>query len=190
MPRIALLVLVAVVVALAVIATLPGRGRSVPPGIITLSSAVVTLYPEADPQATWVFQAPLVEYDPDKHETTLLHIGDGRRLVNGTTDFTLASDRIVIDNQDDLRGEHIRAHLIAENADLDMVAKGNREVLIDQRQGRFEVPRVTLTSEEGRSVFEDMRISFDLTQFEAGGPGTVGYGEFTVRSPGDAKETP
>lgn len=37
----------------------------------------------------------------------------------------------------------------------------------------------------GESVFEDMRISFDFTDFEAGGPGTVGYSEFIVRSSDD-----
>lgn len=189
MPRIALLALVVVVVALAVIALLPERDRRVPPSTITLSDADVALYPEADPSAIWTFRAPEVEYDPDTRETTLLHLSDGRRSVDGATDFTLASDRIVIDNQDDLRGERIQAHLIQEDADLDMVSKGGREVLIDQRSGRFEVPRVTLSSPEGRSVFEDMKISFDLTEFEAGGPGTVGYGEFKVASPG-AKEQP
>jgi hypothetical protein len=45
---------------------------------------------------------------------------------------------------------------------------------------------VSVSGEDlGRSVFEDMRIGFDFTTFEAGGPGTVGYGEFKVRSPGE-----
>jgi len=186
-------VLVVVIAALAVVALLPQRERQLPSSMLSLSTTHVTLYPQADPRAVWTFAAPEVEYDPDRRETTLLDLSDGRRVVDGSTDFTLTSDRIVIDNQDNLRGDHIRAHLIREDADLDMVAKGGREVLIDQRRGRFEVPRVTLSSAEGSSVFEDMRISFDLTEFEAGGPGTVGYSEFKVASPAGApipKEQP
>lgn len=183
--RFALLALVVVVVALVVVSRLPERDRAVPDATIDLSDAQVTLYPQADPTAVWTFAAPEVRYDPEHQETTLLRLSDGRREVAGSTDFTLASDRIVIDGNDNLRGDHIQAHLVNEDVDLDMVAKGDREVLINQSTGRFEVPRVTVSGEDlGRSVFEDMRIGFDFTTFEAGGPGTVGYGEFKVSSPG------
>ena len=61
------------------------------------------------------------------------------------------------------------------------VARGGRQVLIDQRSGRFEVPRAIVSGPDlGESVFEDMRISFDFTDFESGGPGTVGYAQFMV----------
>ncbi len=186
MLRIALVVLVVVVALLLVVSLLPQRSRALPDATIDLNSVRVALYPQADAQAVWTFDAPQVRYDPDSQETTLLRLSDGRREVRGETDFTLASDRIVIDGNDNLRGDHIQAHLVAEDVDLDMVAKGDREVLINQSTGRFEVPRVTVSGEDlGRSVFEDMRIGFDFTTFEAGGPGTVGYGEFKVRSPGE-----
>ncbi len=189
MLRIALLVLLVVVAALVVIARLPQRQRALPDATFGLTEAQVTLYPQADPEAVWTFVSPSVTYDPDSSETTLFDIRDGRRDVDGTTDFTLASDRIVIDRNDDLRGDSISAHLVNEDVDLAMVRRGERQVLINQSSALFEVPRVTITdSTNTRSVFEDMRISFDFTTFEAGGPGTVGYGQFAVRSPTDAPE--
>lgn len=185
MPRLALLALALVLVALLVIALLPQHRAAVPDATIDLHDASVTLYPSADPQAVWAFEAPDVTYDPATQDTTLLDITDGRRMVDGKTDFTLASDRVVIDANDDLHGQHIQAHLVSDDVDLDMVGRNGRQVLIDQRHGQFQVPRVTVTDpESNKAVFEDMRIGFDFTTFEAGGPGTVGYGTFVVGSPG------
>ncbi len=185
MPKVALLALVAVIVALVVLALLPQHPRAVPNATIALHDATVALYPQADPKAVWSFKAPDVQYDPDKQDTTLRDIQDGRRVVNGKTDFTLASNRIVIDSNDNLHGEHIQAHLVSEDVNLDMVGAHGRQVLINQRSGKFEVPRVTVTDPDKNTiVFEDMRIGFDFTTFQAGGPGTVGYGEFVVSSPG------
>lgn len=188
--RVALVVLAVVVVGLLVISRLPQRQRAVPDANIALSDARVMLYPQADPEAVWTFAAPTVTYDPDASETTLLRISDGRREVRDVTDFTLTSDRIVIDANDDIRGGRIEAHLVDEDVDLDMQRRGTREVLIDQSSGQFQVPRVTITDSSGtHSVFEDMRISFDFTTFESGGPGTVGYGQFAIdgsdAAPGD-----
>ena len=181
----ALIALVAVIVALVVVALLPQRQRAVPDATIALHDATVALYPEADPKAVWSFEAPDVQYDPDKQDTTLRDIRDGRRMVDGKTDFTLASSRIVIDSNDNLHGDHIQAHLVSEDVNLDMVGAHGRQVLIDQKSGQFEVPRVTVTDPDKNTiVFEDMRIGFDFTTFQAGGPGTVGYGEFVVSSPG------
>lgn len=182
MLRLALIALVVVVGALAALTLLPSRQQAVPDALILLSGAQVALYPRADPEAVWRFSAPSVTYDPSRRETTLLDIEDGRRTVGGATDFTLVSDRVVIDRSDDLRGERISAHLVEDEIDLLMEAKGDRTVLIDQDTARFEVPRATMSGPDmGASVFEDMRISFDFTDFQAGGPGTVGFAEFIIR---------
>ncbi len=182
MLRLALLALIVVVGALAALTLLPERRATVPEALISLSGARVALYPRADPEAVWRFSAPTVSYNPNRRETTLLDITDGRRMVGELTDFTLASDRIVIDRSDDLRGETIHAHLVEDEIDLLMESRGERTVLIDQDTARFEVPRATMTGPDmGASIFEDMRISFDFTEFEAGGPGTVGYAEFIIR---------
>lgn len=184
MVRWALLVFALIVVLLLVLAQLPQRGGLVTSGTIELRDAKVTLYPRSDPAAIWYFSAPSVEYEPAQQEATLLAIDDGRRTVAGETDFTLSSERLTIDRADNIRSEEMLAHLVADEIDLDMYAKGDRAVLIDQSAGRFEVPRATMSGPDlGESVFEDMLISFDFTEFEAGGPGTVGYAQFVVNSP-------
>lgn len=174
-----------VVVVLVAFAVVPGQQQTVPAAAIELQSATLTLYPQSDPSAVWYFSAPTAEYYPDRQETTLAVLEDGRRTVAGATDFTLTAEGVTIDRTDNLRGEHMHAHLVEDDLDLDMRAKGARQVLIDQRAGRFEVPRAVMSGPDlGDSVFEDMRISFDFTEFEAGGPGTVGYAQFVVDTPG------
>ncbi|HKI59050.1 MAG TPA: hypothetical protein VKA00_07550 [Trueperaceae bacterium] len=185
MARLALFGLGVVVAALLIVALLPQHRRPAPSSTITLDNADVTLYPQADPQAVWTFQSPTVRFDPNLRQTTLLDIQNGKRVVNGKTDFTLASNEIIIDSNDNLRGQHITAHLLSQDVTLDMVARSGRQVLINQQKGQFEVPRVTVTDpNDNNIVFEDMRIGFDFTTFQAGGPGTVGYGTFVVSPPG------
>jgi len=186
MLRLALIPFAVVVAALVALALLPSRTTVVPGGAVELEDVEVTLYPRTDPDAVWYFAAPRVEYEPNVQEATLFAIEDGRRTVDGETDFTLSSDQVTIDRSDNLRGEAMHAFLVDDELDLRMEAKGSRQVLIDQRAGRFEVPRATMSGPDlGESVFEDMRISFDFTDFEAGGPGTVWYAQFVVDSPGE-----
>ncbi len=185
MVRWAALAFAVVVAALVALALSPQTPPSVPSAVIELSSVNLTLFPQLDPDAVWYFAAPTASYAPDRQETTLDEVSDGRRTLGGETDFTLTADSVTIDRADNLRGDHMHAHLVADDLDLDMLAKGSRTVFIDQRAGRFEVPRAVMTGKDlGESVFEDMRISFDFTEFEAGGPGTVGYAQFIVDSPG------
>ncbi len=184
MARLAILIFSLILVVLLVLAQLPQTSGLVTSGTIELRNAKVTLYPRSDPAAIWYFSAPTVDYEPVRQEATLLALDDGRRTVAGETDFTLSSDRITIDRADNLRGEEMHAHLVADEIDLAMYGKGERAVLIDQDAGRFEVPRAAMSGPDlGESVFEDMLISFDFTEFEAGGPGTVGYAQFVVNSP-------
>lgn len=188
MLRLALLAMAVVVAALLALALLDEGRVEVPEAVITLRDTQVTLYPRADPTAVWYFSSPRVEYVPDRQEATLFTIADGRRTVGGETDFTLDSERVTIDSSDNIRGEAMHAFLVEDEIDLYMEAKGDRLVLIDQARGRFEVPRARMSGPDlGESVFEDMRISFDFTDFEAGGPGTVGYSEFIIRSSEDGR---
>jgi hypothetical protein len=185
MLRYALIGMAVVLGLLVFLAVQPRDSTVVPDAVIVLQGTTVTLYPQADPEAVWLFSAPTVEYVPDTQESTLLGIDDGRRTVGGETDFTLASERVTIDRSDNIRGSAMHAHLVEDETDLFMEERNGRLVLIDQRAGRFEVPRATMSGPDlGDSVFEDMKISFDFTDFESGGPGTVGYSEFIVRSPG------
>lgn len=177
--RIALFALALTVAVLVVLSVLPRRSQVTPGGTIELSGAAVTLYPQADPQAVWHFEAERVTYEPDVQETTLREIGDAARSVNGKTDFTLASQEITIDAQENLRGRRISAHLLEANWDLDMQGADGRQVLIDQALGRFEVPLLDYSGDGlGESRDPNVSMTFDLTDFSAGGPDTLGYNRF------------
>lgn len=189
MVRWAALAFVVVVALLAVFALAPEKRAAVPGVAIRLERATVTLYPQADPKAVWYFATPTADYYPDRQETTLGRLEDGRRTVDGVTDFTLTAESVTIDRSDNLRSDRMHAHLLEDDIDLEMSSKGTRAVLIDQREGRFEVPRAAMSGPDlGDSVFEDMSISFDFTEFVAGGPGTVGYAQFVVDSPGGTRD--
>ena len=135
MLRLAFITLGVIVMALVAVALLPKGERTIPDSTIELADATVTLYPQADPEAVWNFAAPEVDYEPDTRQTTLLGIEDGKRTVDGETDFTLAADEVTIDSDDNLSGEKMLAHLVEENWDLDMEARDNRLVLINQVRG-------------------------------------------------------
>ncbi|MFA5551279.1 MAG: hypothetical protein WDA03_06630 [Trueperaceae bacterium] len=181
MLRLALIPFAVVVALLVLLAVLPSAATVVPSAAVELQDVAVTLYPRSDPEAVWHFATPRADYVPASQEATLHSVEDGRRTVAGETDFTLHSQRVTIDRSENLRGDEMRAHLVEDELDLVMLSRAGRQVLIDQRNGRFEVPRAIMSGPDlGESVFEDMRISFDFTDFESGGPGTVGYAQFMV----------
>jgi hypothetical protein len=177
--RYAFLALTAVLVLLIVLSLLPQRRAIIPDTTIDLQNAQVTLYPQQDQDAVWTFSSPNVEYNPDTRDTTLYKVQDGKRVENGKTDFTLESEQVTIGSDDNLRGSKIIVRLIEEETTLDMQAKNDRLVQINQSTGQFEIPKVILSGDT-RGEYENMYISFDLQDFNAGGPGTVGYSEFDL----------
>jgi hypothetical protein len=179
--RAALLALLAVVLGLAGLSLLPDRRAALPDATIVLGDAQVLLLPAADPTAVWTFAAPEARFDPDAESTELLRVEEGARTVNGVVDFTLRAERLVIDRRDDLITDRLEAHLVADGWDVVMEGRGDRNVLVRQDVGRFEVPHVEIRGDGiGDSVYEDMRITFDFTDFSAGGPGTVGTSAFVT----------
>jgi hypothetical protein len=160
---------------------LPEREVALPDTRIALTSARVLLYPTADPRAEWTFLAPSAVFDPNEGTTELFAVEDAHRAVDGVIDFTLRADRLFIDRSDDLIAERIEAHLLADGWDVLMERRGERNVLVRQETGRFEVPHVEIRGDGiGESIYQDMRITFDFTDFEAGGPGTVGTSSFVA----------
>ena len=179
MLRLAILLFLVIIGLLFGLSFLPDSQRAVPDATIKLSDATITLFPQEDPEAIWYFSSPNVNYDPDLRETTLFNVHDGKRTLVGKTDFTLESDEVTISGDDNLYGNKIVVSLIEEATTLDMQAKEGRQVLINQSQGQFEIPRVELSGDM-RGIKENMYISFDLRKFSAGGPGTVGITEFDI----------
>lgn len=181
MTRAALIALAVVVLGLVGISLLPDRRPELPDATIVLDDARVLLLPAADPDAVWTFTAPTARFDPDAESTELLGVEDGARTVGDVVDFTLRSGRLVIDRRDDLVAERLEAHLVADGWDVVMEGRAGRNVLVRQDAGRFEVPHVEISGDGiGDSVYQDMRISFDFTDFVAGGPGTVGTSAFVT----------
>ena len=176
--RWALLALALVLATLVALTLLPDRRAEAPDATIRLFDARLTLYPEADPDAVWTFNVPEAAYDPSTETTTLFDLRDGARTEGGVVDFTLSGAEVVIDRNDDLRGDQLQAVLQADGLELDMEGRDGRQVHIDQRAARFAVPRATITGDGLDGIYEDMRIAFDFTEFEAGGPGTVGFATF------------
>ena len=179
MLRLTAAVLFATVIGLLVVSLLPQRERALPGELIELEEANVTLYPEADPTAVWYFDADTVEYDPTLGETVLYTIDNARRTVEGETDFTLRSDELIIDTEDNLRGERMLVHLVEANWDLDMQGGDAGRVLIDQAAGKFEVPILDYTGDGlGQNHAENVRMNFDLTDYEADCEGASCQNEF------------
>lgn len=191
MLRLALFALAAVVALLIVVSLLPKRERPVPEGEILLRNTRLTLYPESDPGAVWHFRAPEASYDPDTSETTLLQLEDGERVEGDEVDFTVRSDRVVIDANDNLRGEELFVNLVKTDECLTMLGDETDPVLIDQQAGRFIVPVMKV---DGRawgdnSVFPKVRASFDLQEFNSGGEGTTTVTEL-FSNPDETRSNP
>lgn len=170
-----------VLVALVALALRPADEPEARDPRIRLSDTQVTLHPRADPEARWTFAAPLATFDPESGDTVLDEVEDGARHVGEEVDFTLRAGRLVIDRSDDLRTDEMFVRLVEDELDVSMDGQGERQVLVDQSDGRFEVPNIELSGEDfGRSRYENMRVDFDFTDFEAGGPDTIGYSELLL----------
>lgn len=182
--RLSLFVLAAVLAALVLLALLPHKTRALPGATVALQKAQVTLYPQADPGAVWHFEASPVDYDPSSHQATLHDVGHGERTVSGKVDFTLTSQQITIDNQDNLESREMFVHLVDADWDLHMQSKDNQLVYVDQQSGTFDVPVLDYSgSGIGDNHIENVRTNFALTQFEAGGPGTMLRNQYEVEGP-------
>ena len=157
-----------VVGGLVVLALLPRGERVVPDSTIALSGAAVTLFPQADPKAVWHFASPRVDYDPDTRETVLHDLEDGARTVNGETDFTLASDEVVIGSDENITGDLITAYIPDAAITLTMRSGAGRPVVLDQRQGKFIVPDLYFTGEGlGDNTAKNATMNFDTSNLEA-----------------------
>ena len=188
MLRLSFIALITVFTILFVVSLLPKTKQVIPDEAIKLADVHLTLYPQEDPEAVWDFKSPSVEYKPESRETLLYNIEDAARKLDGEIDFTIESDKIVIASDDNIWGERIKAQIIGDKDDpnddyfLDMEAKNDRQVLINQRQGEFEIPRLLMTSEGMKQIYENVFTDFAIEEFRAGGEGTVGYASFEIEN--------
>jgi hypothetical protein len=178
--RLAFIIFAAFVVVLLGLSLLPERAREIPDSAIRLQSTTLTLYPQSDPEAVWRFASPDVLYQPESRETTLRNLNNGERIKNGELDFTVSAEALTIGADDNIRSNALEVHLIEADWFMTMEARAERQVLIDQGGATFEIPRVAIRGEGIDGVYENMFISFDLTNFTSGGEGTVGYSTFDL----------
>lgn len=188
--RIAVAVFAVVAVGLILVARLPGARQEIPEESILLSNVELSLYPQADPAARWDFVAPEVIYDPAQRETTLVDLEAGERIEAGEVDLQLAATRVTIDAREDLRADRMFALLSGSGECLTMLGTDDLQVLVDQRQGRFVIPVLELQGEGfgGENRWQNVRTSFDLEAFEAGGAGTTTVNTFETGAD-DARRT-
>ena len=104
------------------------------------------------------------------------------RTVGGETDFTLASEQITIDAQENLRGQRINVYIPDADWTLDMRGRNGNQVLIDQQQGRFTAPFLDISGPDIDSSAEDAGMDFDLKNFVSGGEGTQNSDSFRDRA--------
>ncbi len=182
MLKVAVWLFLGVVAVLVALSLQPPAPTKLPPTTVELRQADVTLYPRADPDAVWHFASPVVHFDPGTSQSELLSLTDGRRTLDGETDFTVMSDRLIIDRNDNLLAERLLAELASTGECLTMLADDGTDVVIDQALGRFRVPlmRIDGPSWGSDNQWQLVDASFDLTEFTAGGPGTVTVNEFTA----------
>jgi hypothetical protein len=134
---------------------------------VTLEDVDLELYPIADPDATWVFKAGNVIYNPDSRESTVDLEGKGKRLVKGKTDLEIEAATITIDSADNLRTQHadvyIPAECITASLGYNEGVNNTQPVFIDQNSG-YRAPFVEMTGPNFKQSGTDLDASFDLTE--------------------------
>lgn len=180
MLRLAISAFVLIVAVLVVLSLLPEKEIVNPDDDVQLYNSRMTLYPQQDPAAIWRFAADTVSYNPVSRESTLFDLSEGARWLDDAIDFSLASEEMVIDNEDNIRSDAMLIHITDMDWDLHMTAKDARPVYISQSEGKFYAPRYTASGEGlgAENIEENVSLNFDLTEFVAGGPGTVGINSF------------
>ena len=189
MLKAALWLFAAIIALLTVLALQPGEQQELPPAEVLLNDVSVVLYPRADEEAVWRFASPQVDYSPDSSTSVLRSLSDGRRTVDGETDFTLAADELLIDANENLRGDRVIVNLLQSGECLTMLADSSGPVVIEQSSGLFRVPQLHIAGPAWGSDNQWLRVeaSFDLEDFSAGGPGTLTVNEFLA---GDGQGDP
>lgn len=180
----ALWLFAAIIVLLTALALQPGQPPELPAAEVLLNEASVILYPRADEDAVWRFASPHVDYSPESGTSVLRTLSDGRRMIDGETDFTLASDELLIDSAENLLGDRITVNLLQSGECLTMLADASDQVVIEQSTGLFRVPLLHIDGPAWGTDNQWQRVeaSFDLEDFSAGGPGTLTVNEFLAGS--------
>jgi len=104
---------------------------------VRLEGVKLELYPAADPDAQWKFNASSVIYNPDTRESQVTLEGAGQRIFKGVTDLELSARELTIDGNDNLRTRAAEVYIPKGcwTVKLGSGATASDGVLIDQNTG-------------------------------------------------------
>jgi hypothetical protein len=162
--RAALILLAALVVIGLVVSFVPNN-QKVPLGQVQLDGVNLELYPAADPDAKWVFNASTVTVDPETRESVATLNGDGIRYIKGQPDLYLRATTVTIDGNDNLRTQEARIYIPKGCYVLKLGQPGLAFVTIDQNAG-YSAPYADLQSEGFNSNGTDFTSNFEIDNFK------------------------
>jgi hypothetical protein len=158
--RAALILLAALVVIGLVVSFIPNPARATL-GNVQLEGVNLELYPAADPDAKWVFNASTVTVDPETRESVATLNGDGIRYVKGKPDLYLRATTVTIDGNDNLRTQEARIYIPKGCYVLKLGQPGAAFVTIDQNTG-YSAPYVDIQSEGYTQTGVDFTSNFEI----------------------------
>jgi hypothetical protein len=158
--RAALILLAALVVVGLVVSFIPNPARATL-GNVQLDGVNLELYPAADPDAKWVFNASTVTVDPETRESVATLKGDGIRYIKGKPDLYLRAVTVTIDGNDNLRTQEAKIYIPKGCYVLKLGQPGAAFVTIDQNTG-YSAPYVDIQSETFTQTGVDFTSNFEI----------------------------
>jgi hypothetical protein len=165
--RLALIIILVLTAFGVVFALLPGRKQELRDQV-TLSGITMVLYPQADPNARWTFEAERVVYNPQTQESLVEAPKTGKRWVKSTTtsperlDLELRAPDLTIDAGDNLRTQQAKVFVYDGCYYLNLGKTGASPVLIQQSSG-YQAPSVRMVSPSIDFTGDEFVYSFDLS---------------------------
>lgn len=164
MTRTALIALGALLLLGVVVSVWPVQSREAL-GEVRLEGVRLELYPAADSDAKWLFNASDVVYNPDTRESQVTLEGAGRRLVKGVEDLQLTAQTLTIDGNDNLRTQTAQVYVKKDctTVKLGLKEPGAAPVVIDQNTG-YRAPYADVSAPDFRQTGTNLEASFDLRE--------------------------
>ena len=169
--RAALIMLAALVVIGLVVSFIPNPARATL-GNVQLDGVNLELYPAADPDAKWVFNASTVSVDPETRESIATLKGDGIRYIKGKPDLYLRATTVTIDGNDNLRTQEAKIYIPKGCYIMKLGRPGAAFVTIDQNSG-YSAPYVDIQSEGYTQTGTDFTSNFEIEKVKMSNPDTT-----------------
>ena len=134
---------------------------------VRLEGVKLELYPAADPDAKWTFNASSVIYNPDTRESRVTLEGAGQRIFKGVTDLELTARELTIDGNDNLRTQSAVVYVKKDCTTVKLGyaegGTGSTPVVIDQNSG-YRAPYAEVIAPDYKQTGTNLEASFDLKE--------------------------